>query len=57
MYEEVADRRRIFRARGFEAAIAKGVDSAKREGGETGRVAAGLLKVLKETKGMINGEE
>lgn len=47
MYEDQEDRQRVFSMR-FGKAVEKGVDAAKREGGEVGRAAAGVSKILKE---------
>lgn len=48
MYTEREARQRIFHAR-FQAMVEKGVESAKKEGGEMGRAGATLGKVLEET--------
>jgi len=48
MYVEREARQRVFQ-KGFQAIIEKGVDGAKREGGEIGRAAAILGKTLKDT--------
>lgn len=47
MYVEREERQRIFRKR-FFAIVSSGVEAAKREGGEVGRAAAGVAKVLTE---------
>lgn len=49
-YEDVEDRRRVFRSLGYEAAILKGVEGMRKEGGEVGRAAGTLMKVLKEVE-------
>lgn len=48
MYEDLEDRRRIFVRKGFLAAVEKGVVSCRGEGGETGRAAGGVRKVVEE---------
>ena len=48
MYEERESRQRVF-SQLFQAAIKKGVESAKREGGELGRAAAVLEKIMRES--------
>ncbi len=47
MYVEREDRQRIFQKR-YYAIVSSGVEAAKREGGEVGRAAAGVAKVLAE---------
>lgn len=47
MYPNREDRQRIFQKK-FMAAVSRGIDAAKREGGEVGRAAAGVAKVLAE---------
>ena len=47
MYTERESRQRVFRHR-FQASMEKGVENAKREGGEVGRAAALLEKTLAE---------
>lgn len=47
MYIDREDRQRVFHAR-FQAAVRVGVENAKKEGGEAGRAAAVLTKVLME---------
>ncbi|TAQ88685.1 hypothetical protein B7494_g2963 [Chlorociboria aeruginascens] len=47
MYIDREDRQRVFHQR-FQAIIEQGVESAKKEGGEAGRAAAVLSKVLRE---------
>ena len=47
MYVEREERQRIFQQR-FYAIVSSGVEAAKREGGEVGRAAAGVAKVLAE---------
>jgi pre-rRNA-processing protein IPI1 len=48
MYTERESRQRVFRHR-FQASVEKGVENAKREGGEIGRAAAVLGKMLAES--------
>lgn len=48
MYTERESRQRVFRHR-FQASIEKGLENAKREGGEVGRAAAVLGKTLAES--------
>lgn len=48
VYEDVEDRRRVFKLLGYEAAISRGVEGMRKEGGEVGRAAGMLMKVLKE---------
>lgn len=47
MYIDREDRQRVF-AKRFVVEVEKGVEGAKKEGGEVGRAAAVLVKVLKE---------
>ncbi|KAM3064889.1 rRNA processing protein [Clarireedia jacksonii] len=47
MYIDREDRQRVFHKK-FQAAVASGVESAKKEGGEVGRAAAVLTKVLRD---------
>ena len=47
MYAEREERQRIFHER-FYVVVSGGVEAAKREGGEVGRAAAGVAKVLVE---------
>lgn len=47
MYVEREERQRVFHKK-FHAIISSGVEAAKREGGEVGRAAAGVAKVLIE---------
>lgn len=47
MYIDREDRQRVF-AKNFSAAVSGGVEIAKKEGGEAGRAAAVLAKLLKE---------
>lgn len=48
MYESREDRLRVF-ADMFRKAIERGVDNARKEGGEVGRASAAVFKVLRET--------
>ncbi|KAL3449249.1 Rix1 complex component [Aspergillus insuetus] len=50
MYETREDRWRVFEGR-FLAAVEKGVEGARAEGGEVGRASAGVRKVLVEARG------
>ena len=50
MYEDREDRQRVFHRR-FQKAIGKGLAEARREGGEVGRAAAIVQKVLVEGMG------
>lgn len=50
MYETREDRWRVFESRGFLAAVERGVEGARSEGGEVGRASAGVRKVLTEAK-------
>ncbi|OJJ04974.1 hypothetical protein ASPVEDRAFT_197905 [Aspergillus versicolor CBS 583.65] len=50
MYETREDRWRVFESRGFLAAVERGVEGARSEGGEVGRASAGVTKVLAEAK-------
>ena len=47
MYIDREERQRIFRKR-FHANVTCGIEAAKREGGELGRAAAGVAKILAE---------
>jgi pre-rRNA-processing protein IPI1 len=47
MYIDREDRQRVFHKR-FQAAVEKGVDNARKEGGEAGRAAAVLVKILRD---------
>lgn len=47
--EERDDRVKLFNAK-FRALVEAGVDQAKKEGGETGRIAASVAKVIREAK-------
>ena len=47
MYVNREERQKIFQKR-FQAIVSSGVEAAKREGGEMGRAAAGVAKVLAE---------
>ena len=47
MYIDREERQRIFQKR-FHATVSRGVEAAKREGGEVGRAAAGVAKILAE---------
>lgn len=49
MYESREDRLKVFTEL-FRASVVRGVDSARKDGGEMGRASAGINKVLKETK-------
>ncbi|KAL4870486.1 hypothetical protein BDV12DRAFT_195424 [Aspergillus spectabilis] len=49
MYETREDRWRVFEGR-FLAAVEKGVEGARSEGGEVGRASAGVRKVLEGTR-------
>ena len=53
MYEDREDRQRIFHQR-FSKAIERGTDAIRREGGELGRAAAAIRKVV--TEGMADYE-
>lgn len=55
MYEDIDDRRRIFVQKGFRAAIQGGVERCRREGGEIGRGAAQVNRVIEQ--GMDGFEE
>lgn len=46
-FEDLGDRQRIFHIK-FQQAVHKGLESAKGEGGEVGRAAAGVRKILME---------
>lgn len=48
MYESREDRARVF-ADMFRKAIERGVDNARKEGGEVGRASAAVFKVLRQT--------
>jgi pre-rRNA-processing protein IPI1 len=54
MYAERESRQRVFSHR-FHASVEKGLCNAKREGGEAGRVAAVLEKVLAECMNDFSG--
>lgn len=45
-YEDPRDRRRVFRSLGYEDAVGKGVAELRRAGGEVGRAAGKVAKVL-----------
>ncbi len=47
MYIDREDRQRVFEKR-FQAAVLSGVENARKEGGEAGRAAAVLTKVLRD---------
>ena len=51
MYVDETDRRRVFRKLGYEDAIRQGVEGMRKDGGETGRAAGIVAKVLKEIAG------
>ena len=48
MYVDEADRRRVFNSLGYAEAVAQGIEGMRRDGGETGRAAGNVRKVLKE---------
>ena len=48
MYEDLEDRRRVFSTLGYEYAIKKGVEGLSKEGGELGRAAGSVKRVLRE---------
>ncbi|KAF2689586.1 rRNA processing protein Ipi1 [Lentithecium fluviatile CBS 122367] len=56
MYEDREDRQRIFRDRA-EAAVAAGLEQATKGGGEMGRAAAQLRKLVKAGMADFHGEE
>jgi len=56
IYTERESRQRVFRHR-FQASIEKGVENAKREGGEVGRAAAVLERTLAESMNDFAGVE
>jgi len=56
MYEDREDRQRIFQQKA-EAAILVGLEQAKKGGGELGRAAAQLRRVVQEGMGDFRGEE
>ena len=47
MYVNREERQRIFQ-KGFHATVSRGIEAAKREGGEVGRAAARVAKTLAE---------
>ena len=47
-YEDMTERRQAFRSLGYEDAVRKGVDGCRRAGGELGRKAGELNKILEE---------
>lgn len=47
MYETREDRYRVFSSR-FQGAIERGLENARKEGGEIGRASSGATKVLKD---------
>ncbi|KAF3482521.1 pre-rRNA-processing protein ipi1 [Arthroderma uncinatum] len=47
MYESREDRLRVF-AQLFQVPVERGIDSARQDGGETGRASAGVRKILRE---------
>ncbi|KAL8974250.1 MAG: hypothetical protein Q9197_001503 [Variospora fuerteventurae] len=47
MYEDREDRQKVFQRR-FRAPIERGLEAAKQEGGEVGRAAAGVQKIISE---------
>ncbi|EEP79622.1 predicted protein [Uncinocarpus reesii 1704] len=49
MYESTEDRVRIFAQR-FQQPVQRGVEAAKKDGGEVGRASTGVTKVMKESK-------
>jgi pre-rRNA-processing protein IPI1 len=54
MYIDREDRQRVFSKR-FQSAVQVGVENARKEGGEAGRAAAVLTKVLKEGMSDFDG--
>jgi pre-rRNA-processing protein IPI1 len=56
MYTERDSRQRVFRHR-FQASVEKGVENAKREGGDVGRAAAVLEKTMAESMNDFAGVE
>ena len=48
MYEDLEGRRRAFKGLGYEDAILRGVERMRKEGGEVGRAAGNVGKVIKE---------
>jgi pre-rRNA-processing protein IPI1 len=55
MYEDREDRQRVFHSRA-EAAVVAGLEQATKGGGELGRAAAQLRKVVKEGMADYNGD-
>ncbi|WEW56708.1 rRNA processing protein [Emydomyces testavorans] len=49
MYESPEDRLRVFAQR-FQQPIQRGIDAARKDGGEVGRASAGVSRVLKEAR-------
>ncbi|KAI1938047.1 rRNA processing protein [Ophidiomyces ophidiicola] len=49
MYESREDRLRVFTQK-FQPAVLRGIDAAKKDGGEVGRVSASVSKALKESR-------
>ncbi|KAL6230493.1 Rix1 complex component [Aspergillus navahoensis] len=56
MYETREDRWRVFVARGFLGAVERGLEIARGEGGEVGRVSALVAKVLRHARGELEGD-
>ena len=51
MYTDVEGRKRVLNKLGYSDAIAKGVESLRKEGGEAGRAAGALNKLMRELNG------
>ncbi|KAL4740755.1 Rix1 complex component [Aspergillus similis] len=56
MYETREDRWRVFVARGFLGAVERGLETARGEGGEVGRVSALVAKVLRNAREDLEGD-
>jgi pre-rRNA-processing protein IPI1 len=56
MYETREDRWRVFVARGFLGAVERGLETARGEGGEVGRVSALAAKVLRNARDDLEGD-
>lgn len=57
MYDDVGERRRVFRRLGYETLILKGVEGMRREGGDAGRAAARANNIILATMKDVEDEE
>lgn len=54
-YTDCVERQSVFRRMGFENATTTGLESSRREGGEVGRLAIRMTKMLKGPMGTMSG--